>query len=130
MYIFSSIFIKNILTFVYIMLLCQGCYWIGKSANKKFSCVMVLIMRPNSTLKFQCFWFQWISLEIFSFLNFEKFLVLYFGCGCIFMTFDFMAQMTLSYLLVLPHANEQKTWVHRPLIIYYKMLRNICKKEV
>ena len=59
---------------VYIMLLCQGCCWIGKNTNKKFSCVMVLIMRPTSTLKFQfVFGFNECLWEIFSLLNFENF---------------------------------------------------------
>ena len=33
------------LNFCHIMLLCQGCCWTGKNTNKKFSCVMVLIVR-------------------------------------------------------------------------------------
>ena len=56
------------------MLLCQGCYWIGKNTNKKFSCVIVLIMRPSSTLKFQfVFGFNECLLEIFSLFNFKTF---------------------------------------------------------
>ena len=66
---------------------------------------MVLIVRPSSTLKFQfVFGFNECLWEIFSLLNFEKFLVLYLGCGCIFMTFDFTTQKTLSHLLA--HADE------------------------
>ena len=56
------------------MLLCQGCCWIGKNTNKIFSCVIMLIMRLSSTLKFQfvldfneCLW------EIFFLLNFKNF---------------------------------------------------------
>ena len=68
----------------HIMLLCQSC-WIGKNTNNKFSCVMVLIVRPSSNLKFQ-FVFGFIEClwEIFSLLNFETFwfyiwiLVIYF----------------------------------------------------
>ena len=69
---------------------------LGKNTNNKFSCVMVLIMRPSSTLKFQfVFGFNECLWEIFSLLNFEKFPVLYLGCGCIFMTFDFTTQIKL-----------------------------------
>ena len=76
---------------------------------------MVLIMRPSSTSKFQ---FAFGFNEIFSLLHFEKFLVLYLGCGYIFMTFDFTTQVTSSELL--PHANEY--WVQRPPNIYHEML--------
>ena len=62
------------LNLAYIMLLCQGCCWIGKSTNKKFSCVMVLIVRPSSTLKFQfIFGFNECLWGISSLLNFENF---------------------------------------------------------
>ena len=64
---------KN-LNLCYIMLLCQGCCWIGKNTNKKFSCVMVLIVRPSSTLKFQfVFGFNECLWQIFSLINFENF---------------------------------------------------------
>ena len=57
------------LNFCYIMLLCQSCCWIGKNTNKKFSCVIVLIVRPSSTLKFQfVFGFNECLREIFSLL--------------------------------------------------------------
>ena len=56
----------------YIMLLYQDCCWIGKNTDKKFSCVMVLMVRPSSTLKFQfIFSFNEFLWEIFSLLNFE-----------------------------------------------------------
>ena len=36
-----------------IIWLCQGYWWIGKNTNKvQFTCVMVFIMRPNSTFIF------------------------------------------------------------------------------
>ena len=93
-----------------IILLCQGYCWTGKNINKEFSCVMVFIMRPSSTLKLQfIFDFNECLWAIFSLLNIWTFLVLYLACGC--MTFDFTTQMTSSHLL--PHANEWKTWVQR-----------------
>ena len=62
------------LNLCYIMLLCQGCCRIGKNINKKFSCVMVLIVRPSSTLKFQfVFGFNECLWGIFSLFNIENF---------------------------------------------------------
>ena len=87
MYTFSSTFIKRFKPLCDTLLLCQGYCWIGKNTNKKFSCVMMFIMRASSSLKLQfVFWFQWMSLS--KLIKFSKFLVLYLGCGC--MTFDFM----------------------------------------
>ena len=67
-----------------------------KNTNKKFSRFMVLILRLSSTLKFQfIFRFNECLWEFFSWL-FSKFLVLYLGCGCIFMTFDITTQKWLQ----------------------------------
>ena len=92
------------LNLCYIMLLCQSCCWIGKNTNKKFSCVIVLIVRPSSTLKFQfVFGFNECLRDLFL-IKFWKFLVLYLDCGCIFMiwfygTNDFKPPLK-------PHADE------------------------
>ena len=53
MYTFSSTFIIRFKPLCDTLLLCQGYCWIGKNTNKKFSCVMMFIMRPSSTLKLQ-----------------------------------------------------------------------------
>ena len=57
-----------------IILLCQGYSQTGKNTNKKFSCVMVLIMTASSSLNFQfVYCFNECLWAIFSLLNFENF---------------------------------------------------------
>ena len=58
-----------------IILPSQGYCWIGKNTNKKLpSCVMVLITRPSSTLKFQFdFGFNEYLWAIFPLLSLENF---------------------------------------------------------
>ena len=57
-----------------IRLLCQGYYWIEKNSNKEFNCVMVFIIRPSSTFKFQfVFGFNECVWETFSLLSFKNF---------------------------------------------------------
>ena len=99
-----------------------------KNTNKKFSCFMVLILRPSSTLKFQfasgvneCFW------EFFSLL-FWKIQVLYLSCGCLYMTFDFMTQLTSSHLLLT--CGWIKNLSAKITNTYCEMLRKICKRKV
>ena len=54
--------------------LCQSYCWTGKNTNKEFSCPMVLIIKPNSPLKFQSvFGYDECLWEIFSLLSFENF---------------------------------------------------------
>ena len=107
-----------------IILPSQGYCWIGKSTNKKMtSCVMVLITRPSSTLKFQfVFGFNEYLWAIFLLLSFENFWF-YILEG----TFYFTTQMTLSHLLPMPINKNIECNDHQ---IYSKMLRKICKKEV
>ena len=110
-----------------ITLLCQGYCWIGKDANKESTCVMLMIfiIRPSSTLKFQfVFVFSECLWAIFL-IKFWKFLVLYLDCGC--MAFDFTTQMTLIHLL--PLCIWTKKWVQDHQISS-KMFRKVHKKEV
>ena len=87
------------------------------------SCVMVLITRPSSTLKFQfVFGFNEYFWAIFLLLSFENFWF-YILEG----TFYFTTQMTLSHLLPMPINKNIECKDHQ---IYSKMLRKICKKEV
>ena len=51
------------------------------NTNKKFNCVMVLMIRPSSTL-WQFFLFQWMSLSNLFPVKFLKFLAMSFGFGC------------------------------------------------
>ena len=80
-----------------IILLCQCYCWIRKNTNKEFNCVVVFIIRPSTTLKFQfVFGFNKCLWPIFSLLIFENFW-LYIGYGCV--NFDFTIFDDLSYLL-------------------------------
>ena len=104
-----------------IMLLCQSCRWIGKNTNKEFSCVMVLIVRPSSILKFQfvfglneCLW------ALFSLLNFKKFLF-YIWVGFGSMTSDFTTQMTSTLTL----CQWIKSWVQRQPNISQNVVKDL-----
>ena len=88
----------------YIMLLYQGCCWIGRNTNNKFSCVMVLIVRPSNTLKFQSvFGFNECLWEIVSLLNFENF------------WFYILVLVVYLWLLILPYKWLQVTSYPMPM---------------
>ena len=88
----------------YITLLCQSCCWIGKNANNKFSCVMVLIVRQSSTLKFQfVYCFNECLWEIVSLLNFENF------------WFYILVLVVYLWLLILPYKWLQVTSYPMPM---------------
>ena len=61
-----------------IILLCQGYCWID--TNKEFNWVIMLIIRPSSTIFF--FWFQCLWAIFSLFINIFKYPALYFACGC------------------------------------------------
>ena len=105
-----------------IILLCEVYCRIGKCTNKELNYVMVFIMRPSSTLKLQfVFDFNESLWEMFFFITFWKFLILYLGCGCV--TFGFMTQMTSNHLLPMPMNKKHESKDYQ---IYSKMLRKIC----
>ena len=100
------------LNLCYIMLLCQSCCWIGKNTNKKFSCVIVLIVRPSSTLKFQfVFGFNECLWEIFSLLNFENF------------WFYIWILAVYLWLLILRHK-----WLQSHLLKRCRWIKNLSAK--
>ena len=106
------------LSFYYIMLLHPSCCWIGKNINKKFNCVMVLMVRPSSTLIFQfVFGFNEYLWENISLLEFKYFWIyIWVAVVYLWLLFDFMTQMTSSYLL--PNTDEWKAWVQwQPIYI-------------
>ena len=75
-----------------IILLCQCYCWIEKNTS---NCVMVLIIRPGSTLKFQFVigFNEWLW-AIFFLLSFQNFWF-YIYLGCVYMIFDFTTEVTL-----------------------------------
>ena len=116
------------LNLCYIMLLCQGCCWIGKNINNKFSCVMVLIVRPSSTLKFQfIFGFNEYLWEIVSLLNFVNF---WFIFGLWMHIYDFWLCDTNDFKLPLTPCQWIKNLSAKTTNIYYEMLKKICKRKV
>ena len=108
------------------MLLCQGCRWIGKNTNKKFNCVMVLIVRPSRTLKFQfvfgfieCLWdFPYLIFKIFGF-TFELWLYIY----------DFWFYNTNDFKSPLTSCRWIKKLITKTSNIYYEILRKIWKRK-
>ena len=104
-----------------IILLCQGYSWIGKNKNKEFSCVMMFIMRPNSTLKFQFIFGFW---AIFSLLNFENFW--FYICVVVvrLLVLRHKWLQITTYLMLMNEKLESKD--HQ---IYSKTLKKICKKS-
>ena len=96
----------------YIMLLYQSCCWIGKNTNKKFSCVMKLLVRLSRTLKFQfIFGFNECLWEIFSLLNFENF------------WFYIWILAVYLWLLILRHK-----WLQSHLLKRCRWIKNLSAK--
>ena len=122
---------KNLNLYSVIVLLSQTYCWIVKNTNKNFNCVMVLIIRPSSTLQVsmnaseQSFLYQvfkissyifWMCLPmLFPYLLFKQ------------MTFNFASQIIWSHLLPIYMNRKLERKGHQ---IYYKMSRKIHKKDV
>ena len=111
------------LNLCYIMLLCQGCCWIGKNTNKKFSCVMVLIMRPSSTPNSQfVFGFNeclWETLPLWNFENFWFY---------IWIVVAYLGLLTSCHLLN-PMPMNKTPESAKTNNIYYEILRKICERK-
>ena len=92
-----------------------------KNKNKEFSCVMMFIIRPNSTLKFQFIFGFW---AIFSVLNFENFW--FYICVVVvrLLVLRHKWLQITTYLMLMNEKLESKD--HQ---IYSKTLKKICKKS-
>ena len=63
--------------------LCQCYCRIGKNRNKKFKCIMMLIIRPRiKHFVIPFCWLQLISLRNLFLIKFLNFLTIYYGCSC------------------------------------------------
>ena len=121
---------KRFKSFPDIMLLCQGCCWVGKNTNKEFSCCcfffLLIIIRPSSTFNFwSVFGFNEYLSGILSLMNVES--------------FWFHVWVVVARLLILQHKWPQVTFwpmsknkklEFKDHQIHFKMLRKILKKEV
>ena len=70
-----------------IILLWEGSCWIGKNKQGILLCYSAYNLTKWPKWHFEI-WFQWMSLSNLFLIKFEKFHVLYLGCGCMAWFYD------------------------------------------
>ena len=104
-----------------IILLWQGHCCIGKNTKQGIQLCLWCLKSAHIALSNSYLFLVLMNVpEQFFLIKYEKFLLLYLGCGCI--NFNFMTQINLPHLLPMPMNKRLECKDHQ---IYSKILRKI-----